>query len=68
MLGLFFNHVSSGGPQGLGQCRTDLRKMRDVDRWTEPMDRTIVAGQRGRREDLETEGQTETEMGHVFMS
>lgn len=56
LLWLFFDHVTPGGLQSLSERRTDSRQSGDDDLWTEIMDRAVISGQNGRREDLQEEG------------
>ncbi len=65
LLGLLFDHVAPGGPQSLGQSRTDPGETGNVDGGKETMNRTEVAGQSWRREDLQTETQTQSDDGGV---
>ena len=55
LLGLLFNHVAPGGPQSLGQRRTDPRETSDGDGRMEAMDGSVVTGQSGGGEDLHKE-------------
>lgn len=58
---LIFDHVAPGGPESLGQSGTDPREPGDFNRRAETMNRAIVGGQSGGREDLQTEAEMSDE-------